>query len=283
MMKLIARVAVTVAAVARLLAAPEAAVAQCCGDCNGDGRVTIDEILATVNRALGECQDDGVCDASVASCNASLTTCSTSLSDTRATLTTCQHDLETCQESAQRFPATGQTTCWAADGSTVDCSGTGQNGEIQAGSTLAYVDNGDGTITDLNTHLMWEKKSADGSIHDWADGYPWADALSTFIADLNAGGGFAGHTDWRLPNVKELQSIIDYETGNPAVSAVFNADCTPGCTVTTCSCTQPGTYWSSTTTASTPLYAWSVYFGNGYIGFTNKAGASKVRAVRGGS
>jgi hypothetical protein len=282
MTKLLARVTVTVAAVVRLLFVPEAAVAQCCGDCNGDGQVTIDEILTTVNRALSECRDDGVCDASVAGCNANLSTCNASLSDTQATLTGCQQDLQTCQQSAQRFPATGQTTCWAGDGTAIDCSGTGQDGEVQAGGALAFVDNGDGTITDLNTHLMWEKKSDDGSLHDWNDGYLWADALGTFIPDLNAGDGFAGHTDWRLPNVKELQTIVDYGTGNPAVGTAFNTDCTPGCTVTACSCTQPGTYWSSTTDVNAPLNAWSVYFGDGSMGLVNKTGPRKVRAVRGG-
>src|SRR5438094_9253656 len=56
----------------------------------------------------------------------------------------------------QAFPATGQTMSFQS----------GDDGAIQAGAPLSYTDNGDGTITDNNTGLVWEKKSADGSIHD---------------------------------------------------------------------------------------------------------------------
>jgi Protein of unknown function (DUF1566) len=262
-------VGITSAALATLLMAG-GAMGQCCGDCNGDGQVTIDEILKVVNRALNSCQDDGVCTASIATCSTQLTQC-------QGALATCQS-----QSSGQRFPATGQTTCWDTNGKVIACSGTGQDGQIQAGGALAYVDNGDGTITDLNTHLMWEKKSADGSIHDQSKPYAWADAFSTFIGGLNAGGGFAGHTDWRLPNVKELLSIVNYQNFIPAVSAAFNANCAPGCTVTTCSCTQSDGYWSATTGAGNPGYAWSVDFYSGDVGGPNKPSDGYVRAVRSG-
>jgi hypothetical protein len=238
-----ARVAVTAAAVTMLLFVPATLVAQCCGDCNGDGQVTIDDILKVVNRALGG---------------------------------TCQP-----QSGGQRFPATGQTTCWDTSGKVIACSGTGQDGQIQAGGALAYVDNGDGTISDLNTHLMWEKKSLDGSIHDESHFYTWADAFSTFIGGLNA-AGFAGHTDWRLPNVKELQSIINYQNTRPAVSAAFNANCASGCTVTTCSCTQSSDYWSATSYVYDPYVAWIVFFNFGYVGYYGKMGSTYVRAVRDG-
>ena len=76
----------------------------------------------------------------------------------------------------------------------VACAGTGHDGEIQAGATLAYVDNDDGTITDLNTGLMWEKKSDDGTIHDPDTTYTWDDAFAVHVAGLNT-ASFAGHTD----------------------------------------------------------------------------------------
>jgi len=239
------RMAVAVAILAELLLAPVPALPQCCGDCNGDGRVTVDEILAAADAALGlQCR---------------------------------------AQSGGARFPSTGQTTCSDADGNLIDCGGTGHDGAIRAGATLVYVDNGDGTISDLNTHLMWEKKSADGSIHDWSNVYTWEDAFRTFIAGLNAAGGFAGHTDWRLPNVKELQSIINYQNVAPAVSAPFTTNCAPGCTVETCSCTQSFFYWSSSSIQVSPGGVWLVDFALGTVGNFDETDRNYARAVRGGA
>jgi hypothetical protein len=99
--------------------------------------------------------------------------------------------------AADQFPATGQTTCYDSEGPVIPCAGTGQDGEIQAGATLRYKDNGDGTITDKNTKLTWEKKSDDDSIHDKDNFYIWDEAFA-FVTDLNA-ANFAGHNDWRSP------------------------------------------------------------------------------------
>jgi hypothetical protein len=163
------------------------------------------------------------------------------------------------------------------------CAGTGQDGELQKGLARAYVDNGDGTITDTKTGLMWEKLSDDGSIHDKDTTYTWANAFATKVAALNGGGGFAGYTDWRVPNVNELESIVNYGAVNPAVSPAFNTGCVASCTVTSCSCTQSTNYWSSTTSQNTPFYAWYVYFLAGSVNNGNKANNGYVRAVRGGS
>ncbi len=183
-----------------------------------------------------------------------------------------------CQQL--QLPATGQVTCWDSGGSVVACGGTGHDGEIQAGATLAYVDNGDGTITDLNTGLMWEKKSDDGSIHDKDTFYSWDDAFAVHVAGLNS-STFAGHTDWRLPNVKELQSIVDYEAVNPSVDPVFNSGCVAACTVTTCSCTVSSFYWSSTSNPLVPTLAGTPHFGNVFVDFDQKDDDHFVRAVRG--
>ncbi len=99
-----------------------------------------------------------------------------------------------------------------------------------------FVDNGDGTVSDLATGLMWQQ-------NDNSTGMDWEDALS-YAQNLK----LANQTDWRLPNAKELQSIVDYSrslqtTNSPAIDAVFN--CTP--------ITDPngtlnyGFYWTSTT------------------------------------
>ena len=129
-------------------------------------------------------------------------------------------DLAGACDAAQACPATGQVSCWDGFGMSIACEGTGQDGDIQAGAALAYVDNEDGTITDLNTGLMWEKKSRDGGLHDMENFYPWwstnptVDAIWDWLDDVNAEGvtGFAGYSDWRIPNAKELHSLIDYGT-----------------------------------------------------------------------
>ncbi len=230
---------------------------QCCGDCSGNNEVTIDEIIKAVTRALDGCQDDGVCS----------------------------------QSGAQRCPASGQTTSY----------GPGSDGDVRAGATLSYTDNGDGTITDHNTGLMWEKKDDSGGIHDVDHRYTWGMASEpytmngTMVAELlnalNTPPCFAGHCDWRIPNVKELQSILDYEVpAAPRVSAAFHnaAGCT-GCTDVTlasCSCTAPRAYWSSTTVSGQPSFAWFVGFeyGSWDAQFFHKDNSfgTYARAVRGG-
>jgi len=193
---------------------------------------------------------------------------------------TCSLDPSGC---TPRYPSTGQTTCWDTGGTVVPCSGTGQDGDVEAGSHLAYTDNGDGTITDDVTGLTWEKKSDDGSVHDKDTLYNWTNAYAVHLAALNGGGGFAGHTDWRLPNVKELQTIVHYENVNPSVATAFNAGCVASCSVLTCSCTSSSFYWTSTTSSSFPTYAWYVNFASGSVLNDAKTTGRFVRAVRGGS
>jgi hypothetical protein len=185
------------------------------------------------------------------------------------------------------LPTTGQTTCWDSEGRVIPCAGTGQDGDVQAGAPLGYTDNGDGTITDATTGLMWEKKSLDGTAatnpHHRDRMYTWADAFAAYAAGLNAGGGFAGYTDWRLPNIKELQSIANYEHANPSVSSAFNTGCVAGCTVLTCSCTASSAfYWSSTTSPGVPMNALGVHFSPFNVVHFEKSNPAFVRAVRGG-
>ena len=181
------------------------------------------------------------------------------------------------------LPATGQTTCWDASGAVIPCAGTGQDGDIRAGAPLSYTDNGDGTITDNDTGLVWEKLSMDGSVHDVSNTYTWDDAFSVHVAMLNS-TNFAGHTDWRLPNIKELESITNYQNVAPAVSPAFNKNCRSGCTVLTCSCTTSSSgYWSSTTYATDPSSAGVLDPGGGGVCLDSKSVLDNVRGVRGGS
>lgn len=82
--------------------------------------------------------------------------------------------------------------------------------------------------------------------------------------------------------MKELQSIVNYENANLAVSAAFN-DCQVNDTVLTGSCTAASFYWSSTTFAGFPNSAWVADFNFGNVGLVNLSGTFHVRAVRGGS
>jgi hypothetical protein len=138
-----------------------------------------------------------------------------------------------------------------------------------------YRDNGDSTITDHDTGLMWEKKNAGNVL----DVFSWTDAM-TVLAGLNctsADGTTLGcslYHDWRLPKVNELVNIVDLGVagcgfGSPCIDPVFGP-------------TSPSAdYWSSTTYATNPLGAWYVNFGGGQDVGAKTAG-DYVRAVRGG-
>jgi hypothetical protein len=107
-----------------------------------------------------------------------------------------------------------------------------------------FVDNGDGTITDRATGLMWAK--ADSGL-----GFNWESAL-TWVQARNE-EHYLGHDDWRLPDAKELQSIVDYSrcpdtSGSPAISPRF--DCTP--IANEIGRRDYGFYWTSTTHVGDP-------------------------------
>ena len=99
-------------------------------------------------------------------------------------------------------------------------------------SGTRFHDNGNFTVTDNATQLMWQKCSVSGSEPDdscssFPGIYPWDEVEGTEdaftkVAELNQ-SGFAGYTDWRLPNVKELQSIVDYGQEWPAPAAIMIA------------------------------------------------------------
>jgi hypothetical protein len=122
-----------------------------------------------------------------------------------------------------------------------------------------FINNGDGTVTDTFTGLMWQQDSAPGT-------YNWRQALS-YCEDLN----LADHSDWRLPTIKELDSIVNLSR-NPSIDITFFPDLN-----------WPYRYWSSTTDARWSGGGWMVDFD---AGFTSEGYSKyfdyKVRAVRGG-
>jgi hypothetical protein len=223
-----------------------------CGDVDNSGGVTASDALKVLNRAVGQ-----------------------------PLSLTCNCELGGGVAVTAQPVQTGQTSCYATDGSAIDCAGTGQDGETQTGASHSFIDNGDGTITDQVTGLMWEKHSADGSIHDLANAYTAADAVAVKIATLNS-EQFAGHDDWRLPNRNELATLTNFGTVSPATYPDFNTPCPPGCTVTECSCTQNSTYWTSTSQHATPDYTYFINFSQGDISQMQKVAgnSARVRAVR---
>ncbi len=130
-----------------------------------------------------------------------------------------------------------------------------------APNLATYQDNGNGTVTDTVTGLMWQKAVDPGS-------YTQFNALMYCSTTLNAGAGLGGHTDWRLPSRIELASLVDFSVFSPSI----NSTSFPG--------TPSDGFWSATPVASAPSFAWYVifYYGTTYSnGMTN---ANRVRCVR---
>ncbi len=106
----------------------------------------------------------------------------------------------------------------------------------------AISDNGNGTVTDASTGLMWTKGDS-GKPLSWQEALAWAEQANA--------QNYLGHSDWRLPNVKELQILVDYKrspstSGSAAISPIFNA--TP--IQNEAGQKDYGAYWSSTTHAN---------------------------------
>jgi hypothetical protein len=121
----------------------------------------------------------------------------------------------------------------------------------------AYAANGDGTVTDTSTGLIWQQTD-DGQARAWQNALPYCEDLE-----------LAGQTDWHLPNIRELQSIVDYGRYNPSINPAFSC--------------RSQAYWSGTTSAYHPDHARYVHFGDGQLGPTVKTSSMYVRCVRGGA
>ena len=136
-----------------------------------------------------------------------------------------------------------------------------------------YRDNGDGTVTDVQTGLQWMRFSLG---EEWRDGtctgevkwYTWQEALD--VADtLNRQGGYAGYREWQVPTKDQLQTLINLSHDPTIDRAAFPK-------------TRLSAYWSSSTYARSPGYAWYVVFNNGKVDANLKTNRYLVRLVRGG-
>ena len=200
---------------------------------------------------------------------------------------------------------TGQTICYDADGAVIACDGsdqtcfdtqgtmipcprTGQDGDLQAGvvwPSPRFTDIGDGTVFDELTGLNWLKDvncidtEYPGFGENSGGAVTWQRALD-FVQGINNGtypDCGAGHTDWRLPNRRELHSLTDFSQSDPALP--------PGHPFIN---VQNNLYWSSTTfidssVISSTANAWSIRLWSGDLAWVSKTDNGQwVLPVRGG-
>ena len=117
---------------------------------------------------------------------------------------------------------------------------------------------GNGTVYDTKTKLTWQQTVPSTT---WS----WADA-KTYCAGV---GSRLGGTSWRLPTLKELQSLVDYSQTTPPM---IDSTAFPG--------VPSAMFWSASPLAGSSSGAWDVYFGNGQTGFCGVSGTFNVRCVR---
>lgn len=138
----------------------------------------------------------------------------------------------------------------------------------------AFVDNGDTTVTDIRNGLMWQKCLAGLSGVDCTEGnaaiYNWQGALQ-LAESINNNGGLAGYTDWRLPSIKELNSIVELKCYYPSINLTIFPN-------------QVSSYvWSgSVCNSGGTVMSWIVNFHYGYDLDELRIEPFYVRLVRGG-
>jgi hypothetical protein len=210
---------------------------------------------------------------------------------------------------AGSVPDTGQTTCYDDNGNVITCPNPGQrfygqdaNYTIKppsyskldgSGNVLPVSATSFAMVRDNVTGLNWEVKQNKyngqnyDDPHDADNTYTWYDPdpatnggdpgtpgdgtdTDDFIDALND-AHFGGYSDWRMPNRKELRSIVDLSRYIPAINTVYFPN------------TWIGSYWSSTTCADNPVHAWPIEFYSGSSSsYQGKSFYGYVRAVRGG-
>ena len=168
------------------------------------------------------------------------------------------------------LPKTGQITCYDADGNVIDCAETGQDGDIQAGVEWPeprFEDNGNGTVTDHLTGLIWLKNANCGGTMTWNQALTYCNDLASGLCGLTD-GSVAGN--WRLPNIVELESLVNTEKSGPAAwlnSQGFSND-------------QASDYWSATAHAGFTNFVWGVDMDDGHVFDYNKSSNYYVWPVR---
>jgi len=171
-----------------------------------------------------------------------------------------------------RVLSTGQKRYWDRNGKLAPIAGSGSDAEMRAGvpaPTPRFIDNGNGTVTDRSTGLIWLKDANLFGEVTWDEALQKARQLAAGAGRLNDGSQ-AGQ--WRLPNVNELQSILELDnTSGPAVAPDHPFDNL-----------VPANYWSATTVAAAPPLGWYTALGVGPPVFDLKINLMRMWPVRGG-
>lgn len=188
------------------------------------------------------------------------------------------------------LPDTGQTKCYN-ESAEITCPSPGQDYYGQdanytinqpsytkldaTGNSLPDSATSWAMVKDNFTGLVWENKTADGSIHDMSKTYTFNDAQNVFIVQLNS-SKFGGYSDWRMPTRDELRFIVDFsKVGAPAINVGYFPN------------TKSGNYWSSSLYTGDEgyvtygNYAWTLQFSTGILISSEKSGLRYVRAIRG--
>ena len=156
---------------------------------------------------------------------------------------------------------TGQTTSHTAT--------FGEDGDYIASHQQSFMDNGDGTVTDKVTKLVWQQCSYGQSGPSCGTGTTTYDTHASATTYCNNNTPGLPGTGWRLPGMQELVRILKNEGTSPLINAtVFPA-------------TGGFSYWSGTDFAADTTKAWIVYFNTGVIGNAAKTGSQLTRCVKG--
>lgn len=177
-------------------------------------------------------------------------------------------------DHAVELPETGQTDCYDEEGQ-VPCFDTGQDGDVEAGvawPSPRFLDPGDGAILDTLTGVRWLKDAGTSTVGPCGGGLmDWREALD-YVACLNE-IEYSGHSDWRLPNVNQLESLMNAGEGDAAIWLQEQG-------FTGVHSGQP--YWSSTTVASLTDHAWIADLSYGESLHWNKSDLAYVWPMRSG-
>jgi hypothetical protein len=152
------------------------------------------------------------------------------------------------------LPATGQTQCYDSRGQHIPCEGSGQDGAFRSGRPWpeSRFEVKEDVVTDRLTALRWSRRA------DLAGGaVAWPDALAA-VERLNRSAKV--NVRWRLPNINELESLVDCEMHSPALPTGHPFECIREA------------YWSSTTSMFEPDWAWALYLAKGAVGVGQKRG-----------